>query len=114
MRGPDSRLDAALRELDEVQRNFRVVSDEQQREKNEYQAELSAMRSRIASESAEKKIMEEPAALGERQGSALEADERIRAFREHLRELHKNEAEQRAGRSLASRLSRLWRSTGPG
>jgi hypothetical protein len=108
------RLDLALRELDEVKKNFRFVSDEQRREKNEYEAELSSMRSRFASESAQKKAMEEQAARDERQGSAIEADERIRAFREHLRELHKNEAEQRAGRSLASRLSRLWRSTGPG
>jgi chromosome segregation ATPase len=108
------RLDTALRELDEVKKNFRLVSDEQRREKNEYEAELSAMRSQYANESAQKKAVEEEAARNERQGSAIEADERIRAFREHLRELHKTEAEQRAGRSLASRLSRLWRSTGPG
>jgi hypothetical protein len=108
------RLDSSLRELDEVKKTFRLLSDEQRREKNEYEAELSAMRSRFASESAQKKAAQEQTALEERQGSAIEADERIRAFREHLRELHKNETEQRAGRSLASRLSRLWRSTGPG
>ena len=39
---------------------------------------------------------------------------RIRAFREHLKEIHTSETEQRAAAVLAARLSRLWRSTGPG
>jgi chromosome segregation ATPase len=108
------RLESTLVELDEVRTQLKQVEDDRQRERNEAEAELSAMRTRLASESSQRKAEEEQPAVDQRQSSAIEADERIRAFREHLRELHKNEAEERAGRSLASRLSRLWRSTGPG
>ena len=108
-------LEAHFFELDEVKKRLRQLIDEREREKNEYESELIALRSRLASESLER---EEAAAQQESaeaiRGSAIEADERIRAFREHLRELHRKEAEQRASHSLSARLSRLWRSTGPG
>lgn len=37
------------------------------------------------------------------------ADQRVRAFREHLREVHATQEQQRKDSSLANRLSRLWR-----
>ena len=37
--------------------------------------------------------------------------QRIRAFRQHLKEIHEREAEERAQRTLTARLSRLWRKT---
>ena len=38
------------------------------------------------------------------------SDHRIRAFREHLREIHMQEKQERESRSLAGRISRLWSS----
>ena len=45
---------------------------------------------------------------------ALEADMRIRAFRQHLREIHVHESEARKPAGLSARLSRLWSRTRPG
>jgi hypothetical protein len=45
--------------------------------------------------------------------SALEADMRIRAFRQHLKEIHQNETEVRNQNRLSARLSRLWSRTAP-
>jgi hypothetical protein len=38
-----------------------------------------------------------------------DVDHRVRAFREHLREIHGQEKEQTAERGTGSRLARLWR-----
>jgi pSer/pThr/pTyr-binding forkhead associated (FHA) protein len=40
---------------------------------------------------------------------ACDIDNRMRAFREHLREIHDEEQRQRSERGLATRLSALWR-----
>jgi chromosome segregation ATPase len=103
-------LETARCELEESKRELRRVVDEQERERNEAAAALTELRSRLARESLEKKPS---SGAAERPRALIEADERIRAFREHLRDLHNREAEERAGRTLSSRLSRLWRTTGP-
>jgi len=107
------RLAAALSELDQARRDLRHLEDERQRERIEHEAEAVALRSRLAGEA----ILREPgpaAAAEPERPSAMDPDERIRAFRQHLKELHENEAARRADRSIASRLSRIWRHTGPG
>jgi uncharacterized small protein (DUF1192 family) len=91
------------------------LEDDRNRERKEYEAQLATLRSQIARESVQRGP--EPAAADPSAAArppALEADERIRAFRQHLQELHKNEeAERAARRGVATRLSRLWRRTGP-
>lgn len=111
------RLQIARAKVEELEKQLRGVLDARQREVKEHEAELSALRSKIAIESlqkaAEPVASRQGAAAAERRDPALEADERIRAFRQHLREVHERESEQRAGKSLSARLSRLWHHTGP-
>ena len=40
-------------------------------------------------------------------------EDRIRALRAHLNEIHQNEAQERSQRRLSARLSRLWHRSGP-
>jgi hypothetical protein len=44
---------------------------------------------------------------------SLEADQRIRTLREHLKQIQDDETEQRMRKSLSARLSRLWHHTSP-
>ncbi|MFO0907589.1 MAG: hypothetical protein U0794_04375 [Isosphaeraceae bacterium] len=107
------RQEELLRENDILKAELRRERDERARERNESEAALAALRSERA-----RAALAEPAAprmpQPETRDGSLEADERIRAFRQHLRELHEREAAERATRGIASRLSRLWRSTAPG
>jgi hypothetical protein len=41
--------------------------------------------------------------------SLTESDTRLRAFRDHLREIHEDEQRERKENTLANRLSRLWK-----
>lgn len=112
-------LDSARAALEQSHVLLRQAEDDCKRQQNEYEAEISSVRSRIALESLRKQddpqetVSVEVAPVVER-SSPLEADERIRAFRQHLRELHDHETEQRSKQTLSARLSRLWRNTGPG
>jgi DNA repair exonuclease SbcCD ATPase subunit len=109
------RLAAAEAELAQARDAIRALDDERRRERNEWEAEMTALRSRLARESLQGAAGPAPApdaAADER--PVLDADERIRAFRQHLKELHEREAEERANLTFSARLSRLWRRTGPG
>jgi hypothetical protein len=109
------RLTAANAALEQARADLRTLEDERQREKIEHEAELTASRSQSARESIQRQGPTPPGAnLAAVKPAVLEADERIRAFRQHLKELHDHEAEQRADRTLSGRLSRLWRHTSPG
>jgi hypothetical protein len=115
------RLASALVELEQARRDLRHQEDDRRREQIEHEAEVVALRSELARESLLRQVnpadpaqaTPEPVAPRVASTSATEADERIRAFRQHLKQLHEDEAAQRANRSLASRLSRIWRNTGP-
>lgn len=97
-------------ELETVRGQLQRVEDDRRRETIEHKAELVGTRSEIARESLAREDGPAPATVP----SATDADERIRAFRLHLKELHESEDQRRAGRTLSARLSRLWRNTGPG
>lgn len=103
-------------QLEEARRELVVVVDERLRERNESAAEIAALKSELAQQSLAR-ISESTTVLsGEGPAgasSAIEADERIRAFRLHLKELHEREAARRKQSGLAGRLSRLWHHTGP-
>jgi hypothetical protein len=109
------RLAASLAELGQARRELQQLEDERQRERAEHEAEVGALRSELARESLRRQVATDSGLPpAEAPASAIEADERIRAFRQHLKELHEKEAARRAERSIASRLSRLWKHTGPG
>jgi uncharacterized small protein (DUF1192 family) len=108
-------VQAAWKERDDLKGELRRVQDDRRRESNEHEAALGDLRSQIALESLKRQQEQVAAAplASSAPNALLEADERIRAFRQHLQEIHQLEAEQRMKRSLAARLSRLWRHTGP-
>ena len=92
---------------------LRQERDDRAREKNEAEAAVTVLKSQLArvtlQRSSEILAQNGPPA----RPSTLDADERIRVLRQHLQEIHAREAEQRAQRGLAARLSRLWKNTGP-
>lgn len=102
------RLGVASAELELSRASVTAIDDERRRERNELEAEITALRSKIARD------LLQPIATVEHAGpDGLAADERIRAFRHHLKDLHEREAEERAKLTFSARLSRLWRNTGP-
>jgi hypothetical protein len=105
-------LAAAEADMAHARDAIRALDDERRRERNEWEAEMTALRSRQARESLQGAAGPVPDA-GAAGQPVLDADERIRAFRQHLRELHEREAEERAKLTFSARLSRLWRRTGP-
>jgi hypothetical protein len=108
-------LEETTKDRDDLKRQIQQLQDDRERERNEHEAALGALRSQMVVESIRRH--EEQVEAAELPSSSpnalLEADERIRAFRQHLREIHEVEEEQRMKRGLAARLSRLWRNTGP-
>jgi hypothetical protein len=110
-------LQAVRKERDAIGQELQRIGDDRQRERNEHEAALNALRSQLARESLrrQEEHVKTAAALTPAPSAdpLLGADERIRAFREHLKEIHRDETEQRMKRGLAARLSRLWHHTGP-
>ncbi len=101
------KLAETLARFDSSEVAHRRAGDEWSREKAQLTAALSAAQGQVAREALlapAGKPMESDAT-----SEAVEADERIRAFRQHLQELHRREAEERTNRGgLSSRLSKLW------
>jgi ribosomal protein S15P/S13E len=119
---PTHEMDAIVQELQEVRKERDALTqelqrqrDDRQRQQREYEAGLNALKSQMARESLRQNEGQVRTAAGLPPGRdpLLEADERIRALREHLKEIQHDESEQRMRRSLASRLSRLWHHTSP-
>jgi hypothetical protein len=107
-------LQALRQKHDTLAQELKSERDDHQRERNEHEASLNALRSQLARESLrrqEEQVRATGVVPADRE-TPLEADMRIRALREHLKEIHKDETEQRMRRSLAGRLSRLWSHTG--
>jgi hypothetical protein len=109
-----ARLDAADAERARLGAELRQERDDRAREKNESEATRAVLKTQLARASLQRSAEALTPGGAPPRNTALDADERIRALRLHLQELHEREAEQRAQRGLAARLSRLWKSTGPG
>ncbi|GAC1450744.1 MAG: hypothetical protein NVSMB9_35390 [Isosphaeraceae bacterium] len=113
-----SRLARVEQDLTHAKNTLEQAHDERERTRNEHEAELAGLRSTIATlslkgEESSVTLKSSTSVHESTERTTLDADERIRAFRQHLKELHEREAERRANRSLSSRLSRLWNHTGP-
>ena len=102
-------LGAVEAQLDAVRRELRQALDDRERERIEHEAALAASRSRAARES----LKSVEATATDESKSPLAADERIRALRQHLCEIHEREEADRLKNRLAARLSRLWHHTSP-
>jgi chromosome segregation ATPase len=104
---PDAQESASLREqlgglrgeLDRARQELDLVSDDLRRERLEREADQAASRARQATE----RITESAPAT---------SDERVRALREHLREMHDRDEQERRERQLSTRISRLWHRSG--
>jgi hypothetical protein len=117
---PAHDLDGLLYDLQLLQQKHDGLAQElqkerdlRQRERNEHEASVNALRSQLARDSLRRQEDQVRATgvVATAKEAPLEADMRIRAFREHLKEIHQDETEQRMRRSLAARLSRLWNHT---
>ena len=106
-----TKLDAARGETAELERKYQLVRDELECERKRHEVEMASARSRFAREALARN---NPASGSTSGNNDLSPDERIRAFREHLRELHVDESKQKEKRGLTNRLARLWNRTSPG
>jgi hypothetical protein len=109
------RLEVAERELEAARKAHDAVQDEHARERREFQIAVASLRAQTARASVAGQEIhgQGTSATAAAGSSALEADMRIRAFRQHLQEIHSHEAESRSSKRLGSRLSRLWSRTVP-
>ncbi len=109
-------IEEGRRELEEVRKERDLVQDERNRERREFEIAFASLRSQASRTalSAHEGDGREIRSNGTNAvPSALEADLRIREFRQHLKEIHCHEAEARNHNRLGARLSRLWTRTGP-
>jgi len=109
-------MEMGRRELDDVRKERDLVQDERNRERHEYEIAVASLRSQASRAAVAAHESEGRAARPEASSNvppALEADIRIREFRQHLKEIHCHEAEARNRNKLTARLSRLWTRTGP-
>ncbi len=116
VRAQHEAMEMARRERDEIRRERDLVQDERDRERREYEIAVASLRSQVSRAAVSAHVSEGHAARSDASSdvpSALEADIRIREFRQHLKEIHSHEAEARNHNRLGARLSRLWTRTGP-
>ena len=109
-------MEMARRDIEEVRRERDLVKDERDRERREYEIAVASLRSQVPRAALTARENKGPATGSDASSdvpSALEADIRIREFRQHLKEIHCHEAEARNRNRLGARLSRLWARTGP-
>jgi hypothetical protein len=109
-------LESAEQALAEARGELSKVQDDRDRERREFEIAMTSLRAQVSRASLVHPETKEdaPAAVATVEASpALDADMRIRAFRQHLREIHMHESEARKPMGLSGRLSRLWSRTGP-
>jgi len=109
-------MEKARREIEEVRRERDLVKDERERERREYEIAVASLRSQASRAAVTARESEGHATRSDASSdvpSAIEADIRIREFRQHLKEIHCHEAEARNRNRLTARLTRLWTRTGP-
>jgi hypothetical protein len=106
-------LQITRQKYDALAHELQKERDERQRERKEYEASSNALKSQLARDSLRRQEEQVKAAshAPTAKDPLLDADMRIRAFREHLKEIEQGEAQERMRRSLAARLSRLWNHT---
>jgi hypothetical protein len=102
-------------DLDASTSEVRRLEDELEREHREHESLVACLRSELARQSLQmgvQTVQGRSNSTGDAR-SSLTVDERIRAFRLHLQDVHEKEQEERWKRSLSARLARLWTHTRP-
>ncbi|GAB4154536.1 MAG: hypothetical protein Tsb009_31190 [Planctomycetaceae bacterium] len=83
--------------VDEALREERLKYAQEQSALAQERAEVSRMKLELQGQSTQQRA------------KGTDIDSKVRAFRDHLKEIHEQEKEQRKERSLSSRLSSLWK-----
>lgn len=127
------KYDQVRARLDQAEQELRQARDEHARLVHEHQAEVASLMARKAREALaattpaasvpeaadayvpQPEIEHRPSILDNAPYAQREAsiDERIRAFRIHLQDVHQREEAERARNSFSSKLSRLWGKSRP-
>jgi hypothetical protein len=97
--------------LKETRTNLLISQDDRQSEHNQHHAALAALRSQFACEQLRDCEQRTSAAASGTSVGQASSDERIRAFRQHLHEVHQSELQERQEKRLSARLSRMWKKT---
>jgi hypothetical protein len=111
-----AKTEAAQTQLAALRKEYELVKDDYLRERREHEIAMASHRasltraSLVVSEATHQAHSNTEAADHQ---EPLEVDLRIRAFRQHLKEIHHDEAETRNQNRLSARLSRLWSRTTP-
>jgi hypothetical protein len=115
VQGLSESLESTRRELEEAHCQAALIEHERTRERREFEIAIAAVRTQTIRASLNAGGTEGSVnpARGVDASGALEADIRIREFREHLREIHSQEEQSRNQSRLSARLSRLWTRTAP-
>ncbi|MFO0888387.1 MAG: hypothetical protein U0790_04475 [Isosphaeraceae bacterium] len=107
-------LESARGQLEDARSQAAAVEDERERERREYETAVASLRAQVVRASLHATGQVGNTAQPSSEAStALEADLRIREFRQHLREIHAQEQESRSRSGLGARLTRLWNRTSP-
>jgi uncharacterized small protein (DUF1192 family) len=109
----DARLAETLNERQQLRRQLEQVEDERKRERLEYEATVAELQARLAQAALIQPQAPRPDKKPEGISPELDIELRVRALRHHFQEVHEHEKEERRQKQLISRLSRLWRRTGP-
>lgn len=112
----EAKAEAGQTQLTALRKEFELVKDEFIRERREHETAMASHRaslSRASLAASEATLVALSPREEEHHQEPLDADMRIRAFRQHLKEIHHHEAETRNQKRLSARLSRLWGRTTP-
>jgi hypothetical protein len=101
--------------LEESLARVHTLEDDLERQRNEFEVALAALRTQFARDTLQQRQGPGtgPPAGAQDPNASTSVDERIRAFRQHLQDVHRVEQEERSKKRLSARLSRLWTHTSP-
>jgi hypothetical protein len=110
----DARLAEAMEERDALRRQLEQIQDERRREQLEHGATLADLQAQLSRASLAR-AEPPPEAAQETETVPRARDEQLRfqALRQHLLDIHQQEAQDRKQKQLIPRLSRLWSRTSP-
>jgi hypothetical protein len=111
----DARLAETMKQRDALRHQLQQVQDQRQREQHESAATLADLQAQLSRAAMARPAEPPPTTDPGAQGLSRERDVelRFRALRQHLLEIHEQEAQERKRKQLIPRLSRLWSRTGP-
>jgi hypothetical protein len=109
----EAKLAESLKERDALRRQVEQIQDERRREQLEHRAALAELQAQLSRVSLARPEPPEAVQGAETIPHARDEQLRFQALRQHLLDIHQQEAAERKQKQLIPRLSRLWGRTGP-